>query len=404
MAQLKVAIVGTGGRSCSYAAPYAQCDDMQIVALADPNAGHRQTAAARCKIPAGYAEYDSWPALLAAHTDLDGVVVCTPNDIHADPTISCLERGLPVAVEKPLAHSKPECERIITASRRVNGRTLIGFVLRSTPFYSTIHRLLTEGAVGTLVSIQADELPGWGVTSVMNRSSWRRLTSRSGGALLEKCCHDLDILNWLMGCRPVALCSFGGTRVLQPNPSLPQTCDGCGVASTCKYFRPQLASQEDKGEEALLRFLREDGACIYNIGKDLTDVQSLTIEYESGAVATFLMNMHTAGPRAGRNFHAVGTSGRIWGNMQEHKVFCYDNGTGETAEYDTSGDGTGHGGGDRNHAMLLHRMMAEPTFRPEQDAEAGYLSAVVCFAADRSRVERRRVELAYRDDGFVDIL
>ena len=404
MERLRVAIIGTGGRSCSYAAPYAQCENMEIVALADPVPEHRRATAARCRIPDGYAEFDDWRDLLEAHPDLDGAVVCTPNDVHADPGIACLERGLPTALEKPLAHTKRECERIISAARRLNGRTLIGFVLRSTPFYSTVRRLIAEGAIGSIVSIQADELVGWGVTSIMNRSNWRRLVSRSGGALLEKCCHDMDILNWLMGCRPRALCSFGGMRILQPNPALPEVCDECGVASACKYYRPKLSSQEDKGEETLLRYLSEDEACIYNIGKDIADVQGLTIEYENGAVATFLMNMHTAGPRSGRNIHAVGTYGRVWGNMHENRVFCYDNRTGETSEFDTRGDGTGHGGGDRNHSMLLHRMMTEPDFRPEQDAEAGYLSAVVCFAADRSRIERRRVEFVYRDDDFVEIV
>ena len=404
MPKIKVALIGTGGRSCSYAAPYAQCDEMEIVALADPVPDHRRTTAARCNVPAGYAEYDDWRELLDRHPDLDAVAICTPNDVHADPGIACLERGLPIALEKPLAHTKSECERIIGSARRLKGRTLIGFVLRSTPFYSTIQRLIAEGRIGTVVSIQADELPGWGVSSIMNRSNWRRLHARSGGAMLEKCCHDMDILNWLMGCRPRALCSFGGTRMFAPNPSLPATCDGCPVGADCKYFRPTLSSQEDKGEEALLRYVREEGACIYNIGKDIVDTQSLTIEYENGAVANFLMNMHTAGPRSGRNFHAVGTYGRIWGNLHEKRVCLYDNRTGKTEEFDTSGDGTGHGGGDRNHAMLLRRMVLEPEFRPAQDAEAGYLSAVVCFAADRSMAERRRVEFTYREDGFVDIV
>lgn len=404
MTRKRVAIIGTGGRSCAYVGPYVQCEDIEVVALADPNAGHRQTVAGRCRLEQGFAEYDDWRELLARHEDLDGVVVCTPNDLHADPAIACLERGLPVALEKPLAHSKADCERIIAATRRLDGRTLIGFVLRSTPFYSTIRRLVSEGAIGTLVSVQADELVGWTVTSIMNRSSWRRLASRSGGAMLEKCCHDMDILNWIVGCRPRALCSFGGRKVLSPNPSLPTVCDGCGVAADCAYFRPQLSSQEDRGEATLQRFLREDQACIYNIGKDICDVQSVAIEYESGAVATFMLNMHTAGPRSGRNFHAVGTEGRIWGNLHEKVVFCHNNRTDETRQFDAAGDGTGHGGGDRNHALLLHRMMAEPDFRPEQDAEAGYLSAMLCFAADRSRQEGRRLELRYRDDGFVDIV
>ena len=55
------------------------------------------------------------------------------------------------------------------------------------------------------------------------------------------------------------------------------------------------------------QFIREDDRCIYNIDKDVLDVQTLNIEYESGALASFVLNFHAMGPRAERNFHAVGT-------------------------------------------------------------------------------------------------
>ncbi len=67
-------------------------------------------------------------------------------------------------------------------------------------------------------------------------------------------------------------------------------------------------------------------------------------------------------------------------------------------------NGTGHGGGDTRHAMLLKRMMEDPAFRPDQDAAAGYLSAVMCFAADQSVAERRQIVFRYRDDGYIDLV
>jgi len=404
MDKARVAFIGTGGRSICYASAYVNCDDIEIVALADPVSAHRKAMAARSGLPDGVAEYGDWRDLLQEHTDLAGAVIASPNHLHAEQAVACLERGLPVALEKPLATNKEDCERIIDAERANGGRTLIGFVLRSTPFYSKIHELLTQGAIGEVVSIQADELPGLGVSSIMNRSPWRRWQDTSGGSMLEKSCHDLDILNWMMDSRVQSLNSYGGNLIFRPDSALPETCDECELGDTCHYYRkPGLSAHEDQAERDLMQFVREDGRCIHNIDKDVLDVQCVNIQYESGAVANFMLNFHCMGPRASRNFHAVGQKGRIWGNLHENVVHLHDNLSGETTTFDTKGDGSGHGGGDRRHALELQKMIADPEYRPEQNAHAGYLSAVMCFASDLSVAEGRRVNFRHLPDGFVEL-
>ena len=61
----------------------------------------------------------------------------------------------------------------------------------------------------------------------------------------------------------------------------------------------------------LQEFIREDSSCIYNVEKDIVDVQNVCVQYEGGCVANFLMNFHTEGTRAGRNVHVVGQKGHI---------------------------------------------------------------------------------------------
>jgi hypothetical protein len=116
-----------------------------------------------------------------------------------------------------------------------------------------------------------------------------------------------------------------------------------------------------------------------------------------------MLNFNCMGPRASRNFHAVGTKGRIWGNLSEKQVSLHDNLSGRTTSFETSGDGSGHGGGDLRHALLLHTMMSDPGYTPDQSAYAGYLSAVICFASDRSRMSRRRIGFRYSPNGFVTL-
>ena len=360
--------------------------------------------AARSGLPKNIPEFSTWQDMLKEIPDLNGVVICTPNFLHADQAIACLERGLPIALEKPLATNQKDCERILAAEASNAGRVLLGFVLRSTPFYSKIHELIASGVIGEVVSIQADELPGPGVTLMMNMHSWRRHSSSSGGAMLEKACHDMDILNWMMGCRPASLTSYCSSLIFAPKATLPDVCDDCSQASTCQYYRRStFSSHEDEEEESLPDFIREDNRCIYNIDKDVTDVQNVCVEYESGAVANFMLNFNCSGPKSGRNFHAIGTQGRIWGNLHQQRVFVHENLSGETFKHDLTTDGSGHGGGNRSHALLLRRMMEDPEFRPEQNAKAGYLSAVMCFSADLSRSQRRRVDFEYGRDGLVTL-
>jgi predicted dehydrogenase len=355
-----------------------------------------------CNLPKDVPEYDDWRDLMADGLELDGAVISSPTQFHAEQAIACYERGLPIALEKPVAPSKAACERIIDAERANNGRSLIGFVLRSTPYFSRIHQAVSQGRVGRILSVQADELPGWLVTSVMFRSPWRRHYALSGGSMLEKSCHDMDILNWLIGSRPAAVNSFGGRLVFNPNPELPENCPGCPVADTCKYYQAPHITHE--AGEGVFAFRREDLRCIYNIDTDVMDTQSVALEYENGTVANFMLSFHTAGKRAGRNLHIVGTRGRIWGNMDDNEISLFDNRTEKVEDINVATDGTGHGGGDRTHALLLRNMMGDPDFRPDQNAMAGYLSAVMCFAADQSVAERRRIELRYRDNGYIDLV
>lgn len=396
MNRFKVGFLGCGARSVSYARAFVVRDDIDIVAVADPKKENRKTMLRKAGVAGTPEEFPDWRDLLLACDDLDGVVVSTPNHLHADPAVACLERGIPTAVEKPLATTKSDCERIVDAERANGGRTVVGFVLRSTPFYRTIHDAIASDRIGRLVSVQADELVGTLVSSVMNRGPWRRYTRTSGGAMLEKSCHDLDILNWMTGSRPVSLDSHGRRSIFTPNPALPERCDECRVADECLYYkRPVRSASEDAGEEVLLEFAREDDRCIYNIDKDIVDTQSVIVEYENGVLATFMLTFNCPGPRASRNFHAVGTAGRVWGNLHDNEVFIYSNRDDSLRRIDTAGDGSGHGGGDILHALELHKMMCDPTYRPEQDAAAGYLSAAMSFATDVSRTEGRRLYFRY---------
>ena len=141
--------------------------------------------------------------------------------------------------------------------------------------------------------------------------------------------------------------------------------------------------------------------CIYNVDKDVADNQSVSIEYANGTIANFMLSFNCSGPRSGRNFHAIGTKGRIWGNVDDNEFWIFDNQSGKPSKIELGQVVCGHSGGDEGHALELVKMMTDPAYVPAQDDYAGYLSNAVCIAADISRTEKRRIAFRYDSDGFI---
>jgi predicted dehydrogenase len=400
MKKYKVGFIGTGARAIVYARAYSQNEEIEVAALCSPEKMHRQLLKEKAGLENTFNEYDDYIEMLKKE-QLDGVVIASPNHLHAEHTCECIKAGLSIALEKPLEVTMPRCESIADAEAEHNARILIGFVLRKAPFYAKIKELFAAEKIGRVISIQADELPGFGVTSTLLRSSWRKHVSTSGGVMLEKSCHDMDIFNWLLESRPVSLNCYGGKNIFNENFLLPDNCENCGHAKECNYFMRSKLSDHEHVDEGLMHSFIEGAECIFNSKSNIADVQSVNIEYENSAVVNFMLTLNCSGPKSNRNFHAVGTLGRIWGNVHESKLFWHDNLSDKTTEFDCSGDGSGHGGGDKMHALELLKMMKDPDYYPDQNAQAGYLSAAMCFAADKSMNKNRRVYFNYENNNRI---
>ncbi len=403
--KFKVAIIGTGARSLAYAKPLTASGEVEIAAGADPS---RENFLSMCRAsginPEKCRWYADWHELEKQEKSLDGVVVTPPNFVHCEVVLAFIRRGIPILVEKPLTTTMKDSEKILDAVREFHPQIIVGFVLRSTPFYRKVRELLDSGAAGKILSIQADELASPGVSSIILRSVWRRYQAKSGGSMMEKSSHDMDLLNWFMGSRPVAVNSFGGRLLFRANPLLPEKCGTCPVKKSCLYFRnpPFSAAAGDSGLQSTLGV--EADTCIYNSDNDVFDNQVVSIRYASGAVANFTLAFNCLGEQSGRNLHIIGTRGRIWGNIDSNRLRLVRNDSGKTEEFDFSEMHVsgGHNGGDTTHAMNLIRMMKDRSFFPQQDAYSGYLSNAVCIAADLSAVESKQIHFRYGSSGYIE--
>ena len=407
MKPITAVVLGAGSRGSIYAG-YAKAhpEALQVVAVAEPRADRRTMLAKELHIPNCFA---SWQELLAQPRMADCAFICTLDDDHIGPAIRAMELGYHVLLEKPMSNNETECRQIVDAANRT-GRTLaVCHVLRYTPFYMTLKNLIDQGRIGEVTTINQIENVGyWHQAHSFVRGNWRN-TAETSPMILQKSCHDMDIILWLMGkdCKRVQ--SFGSLRHFTPENApegAPERClDGCPHGDTCPYYAPRLYMDmsrtgwpvdvitTDLSESGRRRALEEGpyGRCVYHCDNDVVDRQVVNLEFEGGAVATFTMTAFSAD--FSRQLKIFGTEGQISADMGTGEIVLHR--FGEEKETVPVGDGlprSGHGGGDhgimRDFLQILRHGGESRT-----NANISLQSHLICFAAEKSRKENVVVEL-----------
>ncbi|MEG0126281.1 MAG: Gfo/Idh/MocA family oxidoreductase, partial [Clostridia bacterium] len=287
-------------------------------------------------------------------------------------------------------------------------------VLRYTPFYQKIKELMDAGTVGEVVSLQAIEQVGyWHQAHSFVRGNWRS-TAESSPMILQKCCHDMDILLWLTGkhCRRVS--SFGSLRHFtkeQAPAGAPMRCtDGCPAAEACVYnaerfYMDRVRKGEtdwpvnvvafEPNEENVMKALKEGpyGRCVYHCDNDAVDHQVVNLELEDGATVNFTMCAFVA--HGGRTLRVMGTRGELYCDMKKETVRVMPFGQ-EDTEIDITkltDDFSGHGGGDTRMIHEFVRLVAgeEITSTTLSSIDRSVESHLVALAAETSRLAGGRV-------------
>lgn len=157
--------------------------DVELVALAECDPERREEARRRVRFAAMFADYRD----LLEMPDVEAVVICLPNALHAEVTVAALERGKHVYLEKPLAINLQEAKDVLNAWRRAGVVGMIGFNYRHHPLYKAAKRHIQAGCIGEPVIVR----------SVMSSASgslatWKRKRRTGGGVLLDLASHHID--------------------------------------------------------------------------------------------------------------------------------------------------------------------------------------------------------------------
>ncbi len=305
---MKTGYVGLGARIANVSNCLQEVSgDLDPCAYVDPTPAGLKHVEAKC----GHS--------LTAYTDLDRMIrqekldllmIGSPNFMHLDHLRTALKSDVRyIFCEKPVVVSEEETFELLSLMKEHGGskRVLVGLVLRYSPLYTELQKSLKSGQIGKVVSIEASEHIGPYHGSFFMRD-WRRYDRNSGGFMLEKCCHDLDLYQGVTGCRPRFVSSFGGRKSFVPEnrPDQDHTFPTPKIEGRVDPFTPRWGG----------------GNADFDSDGDIIDYQTALIEYEDGANLCFHTNMYV--PDEFRRFAVMGTKGMAEGDFIRNYYRVHD--------------------------------------------------------------------------------
>lgn len=419
MKKLKAALVGAGNRGCVYADYcFDEPSELEIIAVVEPNEIRREDAKKRYKLPQT-ACFERLDDFLKKKIACDFVINATMDEQHYETAKAIMEAGYHMLMEKPVTANKAELLDLQRIAKAQGVKVNVCHVLRYTPYYKKIKRIINEGRIGKILTIEMNEHVG--VAHFLDsfvRGKWNSEARCGSSFLLQKSCHDMDLVCWLNNFTVPKQVSSFGSRAWFVKENAPEGatdfCYDCPHNATCLYSAQKVHLEQDlmpfqtwmdmgkpidtitKEEKAEWLKTSSYGRCAYNSGGDIVDRQTVNIEFANGTTAVFTMVGSVC--RADRYIHICGTKGEIEGKLEDEKFtvrvfdrsegrFDYDeevidisNEVHDTTEYG------GHGGGD--YAImheLVRYLQGDTSSISITDIDDSINGHLVVYAADESR-------------------
>lgn len=415
MKKLKVIIIGAGSRGQTYSDNMKNSPEkFEVVAVAEPIDNRRNKIKEVWGLPDDRCFTDYTP-LLRLGKIADIAVIATMDRIHFEPAIKAIELGYDLLLEKPIAPTPEECTAITKAANEKGVKVLICTVLRYTNVFNSVKSVIDSGKLGNIMSVNHEECVGnLHQTHSFVRGNWGN-EEKSSNMLLQKSCHDLDILQWLLGKKCKQIQSFG-CRSFFVNENAPEGApdyciEGCPIGDTCPYnavkvyfenknnywFRSTATREVAPTDADVMRAITETqyGKCVYKCDNNVVDHQTVNMLFEGDITVTFSMNAFNKG---GRFLHIMGTKGELHASLDNNApITVFDFATKQVEQISATGkDGItgGHGGGDSGIIYALYDYILDqyvgnsvPTI-----TESLYNHMLV-FAAEESRKHSRVVDV-----------
>lgn len=191
---IKFAVIGHGHIGQRHCAMIANNPEAKLIAVADSNPLQLKSIDS-----SRVATYTSIDELLANHSEeLDIVCICTPNNLHTQQALLCINNNLHVIIEKPMALSKADAEEVIFRSLQKQKLVFCVMQNRYSPPSQWLKSLMEEKKLGEIYHIQVNCF--WNRDDrYYQKGTWRGSLNQDGGTLFTQFSHFIDLLFWLFG-------------------------------------------------------------------------------------------------------------------------------------------------------------------------------------------------------------
>lgn len=306
--KVRTVIVGFGNRARKYLRHLVSIPDIvDVVAVIDPDGRRLHEGTVEFGLTRSIC-FRSLDDFFASGIPADAAVVATPDASHCRIGLRVLEQGLSLLLEKPMAVTEEECRKLADSVNKAEGRsafmtTGLCYVLRYHPYYNRIQELAGRPELGRITAVHHRVYIGIDrMTHTFVRGLWSR-SEDSSPIFLSKCCHDVDWLFSLVGCRSIddvtEIVSSGSlTRYCSssaPDGSASR-CVECQFSSSCRYSATDLYLRRrewtdnfipgagETKDEVIGRELTEGrfGRCVFRCDNDVEDFRRAEFRFRSG--------------------------------------------------------------------------------------------------------------------------
>ncbi|MEV7633270.1 ROK family protein [Microbacterium sp. NPDC089318] len=283
-APFRAAVIGVGARAG--VALHVREAGGSVVAAVDPDSGtHERARRLFGDIPV----FSSVAELLASGVELDGAFVTTPDFTHAEVSVELLEAGVATYIEKPLAISIEDADRILEAGHRTGTKVYVGHNMRHMQVVRMMKDIVDRGEIGDVKAIWCRHFVGHGGDYYFK--DWHAERGKAMSLLLQKGAHDIDVMHWIAGTSTRSVVGVGDLAVYGDVESRRDNSDRrMGDWFSMSNWPP--AAQED-----------------LNPVIDVEDISMIMMRTDSGVLMSYQQCHFT--PDYWRNYTVIGTEGRI---------------------------------------------------------------------------------------------
>ncbi len=283
--ELRIGVIGVGGRGELARNAHRPEEGVRVVAGADIT--NKALAQALDFYGPDTFTTKNYQELLA-RSDIDAVLVCSPDFLHEEHAVAALEAGKAVYLEKPMAITIAGCDRILEAAYRNRCKLYLGHNMRHFPVIKKMKELIDQGAIGEVKAAWCRHFVSYGGDAYFK--DWHADQSKSTSLLLQKAAHDLDVMHWLCGGYAKRVVGMGGLTLYN-----------------------QISNRHDPSERGDASFVQAHWPPLSQKGMnpviDVEDISMMLMEYDNGVFASYEQCHFT--PDGWRNYTILGTTGRI---------------------------------------------------------------------------------------------